>query len=89
MRIAFNESSEEQRHSTGTTSALASEPVVVDLLMMDTIVLCGNTMDIQGSNSLLSLLFARKLDPKGPPPEYRELADQQWEWVERELKQSK
>ncbi|KAI1708326.1 calcineurin-like phosphoesterase domain-containing protein [Ditylenchus destructor] len=50
----------------------ASTPTIVDILMLDTIVLCGNT----------------KKDPNGPPPEYVELAAEQWRWIEDNLRDS-
>uniref|UniRef100_A0A915EAM8 Calcineurin-like phosphoesterase domain-containing protein n=1 Tax=Ditylenchus dipsaci TaxID=166011 RepID=A0A915EAM8_9BILA len=58
------------------------------MLMLDTIVLCGNTVDIQGE-SLFSWIFSKKKEPNGPPPEYVELAAKQWEWIERMLSSSK
>jgi len=57
------------------------------VLMVDTIVLCGNTVDIQGQ-SLFSWLFSRKRDPTGPPPEYEELAKEQLRWIEDQLQNS-
>ncbi len=56
--------------------------------MIDTIVLCGNTVDMQ-DQSLLSWIFAEKMEPDGPPPEYRELANEQLEWIEGQLRTSK
>lgn len=64
------------------------QPVVLDLLMLDTIVLCGNTVDMDGQSSMFSWLFSKKKDPDGPDPEYRELAKQQWAWIERKLNES-
>lgn len=62
-------------------------PVVLEIFFLDTIVLCGNTVDVQG-DSIFSWLFAKKLQPNGPPPKYQELAHEQWEWIERELANS-
>ncbi|KAF7639725.1 Metallophos domain-containing protein [Meloidogyne graminicola] len=64
-----------------------SKPVVLEILMLDTIVLCGNTEDVQGK-SLFSWLFSTKKEPNGPEPEYEELAKRQWKWIEKQLKNS-
>lgn len=60
----------------------------VEILMIDTIVLCGNTVDV-GSESLLSWVFSKKTEANGPPPKYLELAVKQWNWIEKNLKNSK
>ena len=58
------------------------------MLMLDTIVLCGNTVDVQG-NGIFGWLFSKKRDPVEPPPEYKDLAKKQWEWIEEQLEKSK
>jgi len=68
-------------------STTQSSPVILEILMLDTIVLCGNTVDMEGQ-SLFSWLFAKKKDPDGPDPEYVELAKKQWKWIEHQLRNS-
>jgi len=60
----------------------------IDILMIDTIVLCGNTVDIQGDKIWDWWLFSKKLNPTGPPEKYVELAKQQWQWIEKNLRES-
>lgn len=55
--------------------------------MIDTIILCGKTIDVQGEG-LFNWLFSKKRDPKEPEPEYREAAEKQWEWIEKTLQSS-
>ena len=56
--------------------------------MIDTIVLCGNTEDIQGK-SLFSWMFSKKREPNGPEPKFEKLAKKQWKWIEKQLENSK
>uniref|UniRef100_A0A915LNY1 Calcineurin-like phosphoesterase domain-containing protein n=1 Tax=Meloidogyne javanica TaxID=6303 RepID=A0A915LNY1_MELJA len=65
-----------------------SKPVIFEILMIDTIVLCGNTEDIQGK-SLFSWMFSKKREPNGPEPKYEKLAKKQWKWIEKQLENSK
>ncbi|CAK5051947.1 unnamed protein product [Meloidogyne enterolobii] len=64
-----------------------SKPVIFEILMIDTIVLCGNTEDIQGK-SLFSWMFSKKREPNGPEPKYEKLAKKQWKWIEKQLENS-
>uniref|UniRef100_A0A914BU86 Calcineurin-like phosphoesterase domain-containing protein n=1 Tax=Acrobeloides nanus TaxID=290746 RepID=A0A914BU86_9BILA len=60
--------------------------ISIDFLMIDTIVLCGNTIDVQGS-SLLNWIFAKHKAPE--VPEDIEAANRQWAWIEQHLAASK
>ncbi|KAL3109531.1 hypothetical protein niasHT_011686 [Heterodera trifolii] len=71
----------------GLSPPSAPSAVRVDLLMLDTVVLCGNTVDVQG-DSLFSWLFAQKREPNGPSAEHRQLAVQQWAWIEQQMRRS-
>ncbi|KAL3109534.1 hypothetical protein niasHT_011689 [Heterodera trifolii] len=71
----------------GLSSPSAPSAVRVDLLMLDTVVLCGNTVDVQG-DSLFNWLFAQKREPNGPSAEHRQLAVQQWAWIEQQMRRS-
>jgi len=62
-------------------------PLSFEMLMIDTIVLCGNTVDVQG-DGLFDWLFSKHKEPTGPPKEYRKLAKEQWEWIEEQLNKS-
>jgi len=75
------------KYSFGDQRSSRSERTTVEMLFIDTIVLCGNTVDVQGE-SLLSWLFAKKKTPNGPEPEYIQLAKEQWEWIEETLRTS-
>ncbi|CEF67893.1 Tartrate-resistant acid phosphatase type 5 [Strongyloides ratti] len=57
----------------------------IKFLMIDTIQLCGNTIDIDGSN-IISWIKADHHDPSGPDDV--NLANEQWEWIKNELENS-
>jgi hypothetical protein len=59
----------------------------VDILFIDTIVLCGNSIDV-GGRSLLSWIMARRRIPNRPDPQWVDEAQRQWIWIEKELKDS-
>ena len=65
-----------------------NNPIRLEILMIDTMVLCGNTIDVQGDGFIDWVFNSKKLEPTGPPPEYKELAAQQWRWIEQQLAQS-
>uniref|UniRef100_A0A158QP04 Metallophos domain-containing protein n=1 Tax=Haemonchus placei TaxID=6290 RepID=A0A158QP04_HAEPC len=50
----------------------------IDVLMLDTIVLCGNTADIQ-NGGFFDMLWNRSHDPEGPSDV--EKAEKQWKWI--------
>ncbi|KAH7701310.1 Ser/Thr protein phosphatase family protein [Aphelenchoides avenae] len=56
----------------------------VDIIFIDTIILCGNTIDVQGE-SLWNWLFYKKKTPNGPDPGFEEQAKEQWAWIEKQL----
>uniref|UniRef100_A0A0N5AVE9 Tartrate-resistant acid phosphatase type 5 n=1 Tax=Syphacia muris TaxID=451379 RepID=A0A0N5AVE9_9BILA len=65
----------------------ANNNTLVEFLMIDTIVLCGNTRDIE-SAGFLKMLFADVfLDPNNP--KNPAAAHAQLQWIEQQLKQSK
>lgn len=59
----------------------------VDFIMIDTIILCGNTRDVQ-NGGFIDMIFA---DVEADPihPKDPEAAKIQWEWIEKELNNSK
>jgi hypothetical protein len=59
----------------------------VDFLFLDTVIACGNSIDVD-SRSFFSWVRAAEKLPKGPEPPYIEEAKKQWEWFEEELKNS-
>ncbi|KAI6230398.1 Tartrate-resistant acid phosphatase type 5 [Aphelenchoides fujianensis] len=59
-----------------------------DFIFIDTIVLCGNSIDVD-SRSLWSWITATKHVPDRPPPQYVEEAARQWAWIEEQLKNSR
>uniref|UniRef100_A0A0N4ZG83 Tartrate-resistant acid phosphatase type 5 n=1 Tax=Parastrongyloides trichosuri TaxID=131310 RepID=A0A0N4ZG83_PARTI len=60
--------------------------VKIKFIMLDTMQLCGNTIDIDG-DSIFSWLKAEHHDPSGP--ENETLANAQWDWIEGELQNSR
>uniref|UniRef100_A0A0K0EFI5 Tartrate-resistant acid phosphatase type 5 n=1 Tax=Strongyloides stercoralis TaxID=6248 RepID=A0A0K0EFI5_STRER len=58
----------------------------IKFVMIDTIQLCGNTIDVDGS-SIISWLKSSHHDPSGPPDV--SLANKQWEWIVNELENSR
>jgi hypothetical protein len=60
----------------------------VDFIFIDTIILCGNSVDV-GSRSIFSWFGAHERVPDKPEPKYAELATQQWDWIEENLKNSR
>jgi len=68
--------------------AFGKQQTKVDILFLDTIVLCGQTFDVEG-RSLFSWLTATWLVPDKPERKYEKLAQEQWKWLEEELAKSK
>ncbi|CAD5207403.1 unnamed protein product [Bursaphelenchus okinawaensis] len=60
----------------------------VDILFIDTIVLCGNCIDVNG-RSLFSWIMHRKKIPNKPDPEWATEAVAQWKWIEEQLGSSR
>lgn len=60
-------------------SMKAKDGTPVDFVMVDTIVLCGNTRDIEYSG-FWKMLFAKKNEPNGPTN--KTAAEHQWKWIE-------
>ncbi|VDM75430.1 unnamed protein product [Strongylus vulgaris] len=60
--------------------------ISVDILMIDTIVLCGNTADIQ-NGAAFDVLLTRSHVPQGPKEP--EKAEMQWRWINENLSASK
>ncbi|KAJ1350559.1 hypothetical protein KIN20_006371 [Parelaphostrongylus tenuis] len=58
---------------------------IVDFLMLDTIILCGNTADVE-NGGLFDLLWSGSHDPQGPSDPNQ--ADLQWRWIEYHLNAS-
>ncbi|XGW26008.1 hypothetical protein V3C99_006985 [Haemonchus contortus] len=58
----------------------------IDVLMLDTIVLCGNTADIQ-NGGFFDMLWNRSHDPEGPSDV--EKAEKQWKWIAKNLNSSR
>ncbi|VDM53291.1 unnamed protein product [Angiostrongylus costaricensis] len=58
---------------------------IVDILMLDTVMLCGNTADVE-NGGLVDLLWNGSHDPEGPSDFNK--ADHQWKWIERHLNAS-
>ncbi|VDL71310.1 unnamed protein product [Nippostrongylus brasiliensis] len=58
----------------------------VDVLMLDTIVLCGNTADIENGD-FFDLIWNKSHDPEGPTDVAR--AEKQWTWIEENLNSSR
>ncbi|KAI6183121.1 Tartrate-resistant acid phosphatase type 5 [Aphelenchoides bicaudatus] len=54
----------------------------------NTIVLCGNSVDVDG-RSIIAWMNARKQVPNKPDPPNEKLAEEQWQWIEEQLKQSR
>ncbi len=63
-----------------------SDGVKVDIVTIDTVVLCGKKKDLQFSN-LLGYLFTGSEQPEGP--EDQQKADAHWEWLEQQLEDSR
>ncbi|TKR94340.1 hypothetical protein L596_008634 [Steinernema carpocapsae] len=57
----------------------------VDVVFIDTIVLCGNTQDIQ-NGGFLDVIFTKQVDPE--VPDDPEEADKQWAWIAEQLNSS-
>jgi tartrate-resistant acid phosphatase type 5 len=68
--------------------AFGKANTLVDIIFIDTIVLCGQTFDVEG-RSLFSWITATWLVPEKPEKKYEKLAELQWKWIEDELKKSK
>ncbi|KAL6730314.1 hypothetical protein Aduo_001295 [Ancylostoma duodenale] len=62
------------------------DSTTVDVLMIDTIVLCGNTADIQ-NGGFFDLLWNKSHDPEGPTDP--EKAEEQWQWIRETLNSSR
>ncbi|VDM77038.1 unnamed protein product [Strongylus vulgaris] len=58
----------------------------VDVLMIDTIVLCGNTADIQ-NGGFFDMLWNRSHHPEGPSDPQK--AEEQWKWINENLNSSR
>uniref|UniRef100_A0A0N5BVT5 Metallophos domain-containing protein n=1 Tax=Strongyloides papillosus TaxID=174720 RepID=A0A0N5BVT5_STREA len=58
----------------------------IKFIMIDTMQLCGNTVDIDG-DSIFSWIQAHHHDPLGPSN--KTLADKQWEWITNEIETSR
>ncbi|WKX91663.1 hypothetical protein Q1695_010023 [Nippostrongylus brasiliensis] len=58
----------------------------VDVLMLDTIVLCGNTADIE-NGGFFDMLWNKSHDPEGPTDVAK--AEKQWTWIEENLNSSR
>ncbi|KAK0424755.1 hypothetical protein QR680_008830 [Steinernema hermaphroditum] len=59
--------------------------VSVDFVFIDTIVLCGNTQDIQ-NGGFLDVILTKQVDPEEPSDP--EAAHKQWEWIVEQLNSS-
>ncbi|KAI6183201.1 Tartrate-resistant acid phosphatase type 5 [Aphelenchoides bicaudatus] len=59
----------------------------VDFLFIDTVILCGNTIDID-SRSVFAWATAFEKEPKQPDKQFIDAAKEQWKWLEEELKDS-
>ncbi|ETN81830.1 hypothetical protein NECAME_00180 [Necator americanus] len=58
----------------------------MDVVMLDTIVLCGNTADIE-NGGFFDMLWNRSHDPQGPSDTKK--AEEQWQWIEQMLSSSR
>ncbi|CAJ0592705.1 unnamed protein product [Cylicocyclus nassatus] len=58
----------------------------VDVLMIDTIVLCGNTADIK-NGGFFDIFISKRFHPKGPSEVTP--AEKQWRWIEENLNSSR
>ncbi|KHJ91987.1 hypothetical protein OESDEN_08134 [Oesophagostomum dentatum] len=58
----------------------------IDVLMIDTIVLCGNTADIE-NGGFFDMLWNGSRDPDGPKDAKK--AEEQWQWIEDNLNSSR
>ncbi|KAK6040024.1 Ser/Thr phosphatase family protein [Cooperia oncophora] len=59
--------------------------VSIDVLMLDTIVLCGNTADIE-NGGFFDMLWNKSHDPEGPTDVAK--AELQWKWIAETLNSS-
>lgn len=59
--------------------------IIIEFVMIDTVELCGNCIDVGGSD-LLSWLFHKKLEPDHPTDPDK--AEKQWKWIENTLSNS-
>ncbi|KAI6230399.1 Tartrate-resistant acid phosphatase type 5 [Aphelenchoides fujianensis] len=68
--------------------AFAKMSKTVDIIFLDSVIMCGNSIDVD-SRSLFSWMRAVEKVPERPDPEHVKEAKKQWAWFERELKNSK
>ncbi|KAI6181648.1 Tartrate-resistant acid phosphatase type 5 [Aphelenchoides besseyi] len=68
--------------------AFAKHSKTVDLIFLDTVMLCGNSIDVD-SRSIFSWMRAVEKEPQGPEKPFIEEAKKQWAWLENQLKTSK
>ncbi|KAI6195474.1 Tartrate-resistant acid phosphatase type 5 [Aphelenchoides besseyi] len=59
----------------------------VDILFIDTVILCGNSIDV-ADRSLFSWLFARRRVPNRPDQKWTNEAERQWKWIDQQLRDS-
>lgn len=67
--------------------AFGAKNTKVDLIFIDTVVLCGQSIDVEG-RSVFHWMTALLLTPKKPEKKFEKLAKEQWEWIEEQLKTS-
>ena len=60
-----------------------SNDIKVDFVMIDTIVLCGNTRDIKYNTDPYLVSATPEHPPRGP--EDIEAAEDQWQWLDTQL----
>ncbi|CAJ0930404.1 unnamed protein product, partial [Mesorhabditis belari] len=63
-----------------------SDGTTIDFLMIDTIVLCGNTADVEYGD-LWDLLWKGSKVPDGPKD--KKMAEKQWDWIAKTLNESR
>lgn len=59
----------------------------VDIIFIDTVILCGNSIDV-GGRSLFSWILARRRVPNKPDPQWEDEAQRQLVWIEEQLRES-
>ncbi|KAI6171051.1 Tartrate-resistant acid phosphatase type 5 [Aphelenchoides bicaudatus] len=59
----------------------------VDFIFIDTIVLCGQTIDVDGK-TLFNWVTANFKVPEKPEKKHEKMAVEQWKWLEQQLKES-
>uniref|UniRef100_A0AC35U4X6 Tartrate-resistant acid phosphatase type 5 n=1 Tax=Rhabditophanes sp. KR3021 TaxID=114890 RepID=A0AC35U4X6_9BILA len=67
-----------------TINYAIAKTVKVSFIMLDTIELCGNTVEMNKESSKFEWFWAKQHSPKGP--DNSTAADIQWEWIKTQLR---